>query len=69
MALVAILIKDEDNDVTVEIRSDSEMPENEEDLTPAQALAIVMSNAAFQESDAFQKLLDEGETDGSDSPS
>jgi len=59
MAVVAILIKDEENDVTVDIRSDSEMPEDEADLTPAQALAIVMSNAAFQESDAFQKLIEE----------
>lgn len=40
MATIAILISDLDNGVEVDVRSDSEMSEDSDELTPAQAIAI-----------------------------
>lgn len=53
MAAVGIFVVDVEKDgvagVDVSVRSDSEMPEDEESLSPAQSLALLMMNAAFQE--------------------
>jgi hypothetical protein len=42
-------VKDGEAGVDVSIRSDEDMPEDEASLTPAQTVALLMANAAFQE--------------------
>ena len=48
MALVAILVKDEDEGVVIDARGDQPLDPDAETLSPAQNVALIMLNTAHQ---------------------